>query len=105
MKYVTGPEAAFIRMLANRVLLARRKAAAAGEAYHDLTAPVDLKCGHRAKLVHENLGEEHRTVAHVYPRLDRPWTMEELIELASELLCTPAVHREGTVDHLQFVAK
>lgn len=89
MSYVRGWEAGYLRMIANRVLSYAQKSKDAGEMYHDLTKPITLTCGHKARIFFEFVGgREPVAYAEVHPT--EPVAPEVLVEIASELLREPA---------------
>jgi hypothetical protein len=102
-KLVLDTEAAFIRMLANRLLRFTREAEARGERYNPVGGPTPVMSGYRARLRHEPAAVGHQTVCEVWPKQDGTLVITEAAELASELLATPAKLRGEPTDHLQFV--
>jgi hypothetical protein len=97
-KHVTDVEAAFLRMMANRVRRFTQDAAAKGEVFHDVKKPTKLESEYRVKLVHK----ENGPVVMVWPPTPE-YVIFEVSELASEVLSHPAKFVGQVDDHLEFV--
>lgn len=102
---VLDAEAAFLLLMARRVLNFQRKAEAQGEEYHDLAAPTDLQCGFAAKLkfVKGLAGQYQPEVilgpASVHPIVDT--SLPVAVEVASEILGGPAYYCGDTPEGRQ----
>lgn len=98
---VLDAEAAYLLLVARRVLNFQRKAEERGEEYHDLTAPTDLQCGFSAKLkfIKSEAGQYHPEVilgpASVHPIVDS--SQESATAVAAEILGGPAYMRRAFV--------
>ncbi len=98
---VSDAEAAFLLLVARRILNYQRKAEADGEQYHDLQPLTDLPCGFAAKLRFETgPGGQYRPTlllgpASVHPIVDT--SLPVATQVAAEILGGPA-HYEGDDD-------
>jgi hypothetical protein len=98
---VTDAEAAFLLLVARRVLNYQRKAEAEGEQYHDLQPLTDLPCGFAAKLRFETgPGGQYRPFlllgpASVHPIVDT--SLPVATQVAKEILGGPP-HYVGSDD-------
>jgi hypothetical protein len=86
--YVADQEASFLALMARRLLNHQREAKSRGETFNDLTTPVPLGCGVRAKLTFVECPSGYKPEV-VLVRNDQ-YTAEELYEIASEILGGPA---------------
>lgn len=82
--YVSDQEASFLTLMARRVLNHTREAQKRGEEFHDMTRPVPLACGVRAKLVFREVAGGYEPEAHVVPHPG--FVRDELALIASEIL-------------------
>lgn len=91
---VTDAEAAFLLLVARRVLNYQRKAEEAGEEYHDMQPLTDLSCGFAAKLrFHKGSAGQYRPEvllgpASVHPIVDT--SLPIALGVATEILGGPA---------------
>jgi len=88
-------EAAFLLMVARRILNHQRAAEADGETYHDLSQPGTLQCGAKAKMRFLKTGSGYAPELEVYPQ-DHKHTPDICEKIAAELLGGP-VSQEGTI--------
>lgn len=86
---VSDAEAAFLAMLARRIVKHQREAEARGQTYNDLTRPYMLSCGHRAKIRPIATGTGWEPMVHIELK---PGTDPSVAEqMARDILGGPAV--------------
>lgn len=93
---VTDAEAAFLLLVARRILNFQKKAEDAGEEYHDLQPLTDLPCGFAAKLrFRKGPGGQHRPEVLLGPASKHPIVDTSLpvaAQVAAEVLGGPAFY-------------
>lgn len=95
-QYVSEQEAAFLALMARRVLNRRREAASRGEQYHDLSPAVPVACGVRVKLRFVEMPGGYE--AEVELREDPRYSPEEHQQIASEVIGHPVERIDISTD-------
>ena len=103
MAHILYAEKAFLQLTARRILGYRRDAESRGHVYVDVGQPAPLQCGVRAK--YRFIDSAGGYAPAVTLRKSPLYSEEEMLEIASELLDSPAVLKGVSGSDLEYVRK
>ncbi len=102
-KFVQDTEAAYVRMLSNRVERLRAQAEARGEKFHETRGLTALASGYSVRMRKDLTKTGMFPVVEVWPKADGTLVITEAAELASELLAHTSKLQGEVLGHLEFV--